>query len=175
MQKQSTMLKRKPARYVNNIASEMAHGALISGLEILDKWSEISNKKGIRECLLFSNMSSSIIVRHRPGDGQKSEEKGEAKWRPARGRFYMSEHITRIMFVLGQRQECHTARNQYADVKDNISFRHFFHPVSRQGVDEAGKHGQSSHHPNCCISSNLIVEISSNSNSSEKHLSSAIF
>ena len=36
MQKQSTMLKRKPARYVNNMARDIAQGALISGLEILD-------------------------------------------------------------------------------------------------------------------------------------------
>ena len=36
MQKQSTMLKRKPARYVNNMARDIAQGALTSGLEILD-------------------------------------------------------------------------------------------------------------------------------------------
>jgi hypothetical protein len=35
MQKQSTILKRNPATYVKSIAMEMAHGAFISGSEIL--------------------------------------------------------------------------------------------------------------------------------------------
>ena len=46
MQKQSTMLKRKPARYVNNMAREMAQGALISGFEILDRQLELKSLKG---------------------------------------------------------------------------------------------------------------------------------
>ena len=48
MQKHRTMLNRKPARYVNSMASEMAHGALISGLDILYECQKRSPKIGIR-------------------------------------------------------------------------------------------------------------------------------
>lgn len=119
-------------------------------------------------------MGCRIVVGHRPGDGQETEEEAKADRRPARGRLDVGEDVGSIMFILGQYQQRNRARDQDEDVKDNIGFGHLLHPVRRQGVDRASQDGQRGHHPDGCICCNLIVEISPDADSREKHLSGSI-
>lgn len=59
----------RSSTYVNAMADDIAHGALISGSEILDYKVSISQatiSRNEHQYSLFSDMSSSIIISHRP-------------------------------------------------------------------------------------------------------------
>ncbi len=120
-------------------------------------------------------MRGRIVIRHRPCNGQKTKEEGEALWLPSGIGLDVREYVFGCILVLGLDQQGDAARDQNADVEDHVPLGHFLDPVCGHGVYAAGYQGETGHDADGVPVGDLVAEVGAHAHGSEEHLRGAVF
>lgn len=133
------------------------------------------SRDGSRHCHsrvlgLFSNVSGSIVIGHRPGHGQEAEQEAESWRRPARVGLNLGENVACRVLVLLHHEECDTACEQHDNVDHCIGPRDLGQPCRVEAVDAGVHDGQASHDANDVSLRWRVREVGADGHGSEQHL-----
>ena len=109
-------------------------------------------------CLLFCNVSSSIVISHSPRNRQEAEKKRESHGCPARSRVDVSEDVASTVFMFGLDEQCNAAGHQDENMEYNVCLCHLLHPVSGKRINQAAEDCEGCHDADDCSSGREVGE-----------------